>query len=1575
MNLSITSPQILASRLLAIFLVAFPLAIHAQLTGNVVIDQTSESISEDSTVTLTSLTVINGGSLTIGGGSQLTVNGNITVDGTSQIIVETKNKSARVDGEWAGEGASIRAVNVNIAAGGALHADGTGYPFQKGPGAADSYNQGGVHGGWAQGHVKEAYGNPMEPTTPGSGGGRWNGEGTSGGGAIKLTVSGVLTLNGRVSANGKTIGPSNSASAGGSLWITTNTLVGNGSLSADGGIPNPLHYAAASGGRIALYYASAVGFSNWLGLTAAASSAKAGDGTVYLKDTANNHLHVWKWTPLDGGQYEDVTVYSGGLLELAGASLLEVTESLAIQDGGVVRVKSINIDGQVDGLWKGEGSTITAKNITIEAGGHLEADGQGYLYQQGPGGAGSWNQGGTHGGAGENNPSAPYGNLFEPTTPGSGGGRWDGNGSRGGGAIKLAVSNQLTVNGRLSADGLTFGPRSSASAGGSLWITTNILRGEGSISADADAPEPANYQAGSGGRIALYYQNGSQFTNWTGITASASTGSAGDGTVYILNTQTDHLHVYRWTPLASQDYQDITIYPTGLLDLAGDSTLGVTNHFLIQGGGKLRVRCVNVDAMIDDQWLGKGSTITAANVTIQENGSIDADGQGYDFQKGPGGGTMWFQGGTHGGAGRDNSSEPYGNLFEPTAPGSGGGRWSGTGSRGGGAIKLSVSDRLEVNGSISADGRTFGARNSASAGGSLWITTDVLSGKGSISTDAGTPNPTTYGSASGGRIAIYYQNGTAFSGWDRVTSSASPGSGAENGTVFLKDTSSPAGDLFVRQRLAIDPNSDLSLSNLTVLDGGILEVGGGSTINVTGKLEIGSGGTLLARATTDDDLHPMGDGVSLFAKQLVIAAGAQLTADGQGFISGTGPGGGATWSQGAGHGGPGGGTSPGEVYGVAAEPTAVGSGGGVWSGPGNVGGGALRIVIEDLFELNGTVSANGIVHGSSSSGSSGGSIWVDTSRLQGEGTFHADGGAPNPMTYQGGGGGRIAVYFEQAKQFSGFANSSVNGGSENAEDGTCLFMQTDDGTLHAHVYHRYRSDSESMEEMDSLRIHEAALFELAGGRSLNLRGDLHLEESAILVAESIDRHSGNGRGVTIGARNVTVENGGHITADGWGYGQSQGPGGGSAFNDGASHGGSGSGPNPAPPYGDRNQPLELGSGGGIWDGPGNSGGGAILMNVGETLHLEGKISANAVHRGPRASGASGGSVWISASRITGTGSIEANGGGPQPVNYGHGAGGRVSLYVWIDQPLPNGTIEALGSGDAEDGSVETSSTIFLSAPEFSQGETLVQWFGPSNADIELYVSSAGLETPITRLKGQLFFWDTTALPDGVYELRAIVRNPATGEITGEPTTTTTVLNDVVWHTTETSDMEIWSANQVHVVGDGFSVGPGSVITVEPGSVIKMLLNTALEVKPNGAFQATGTVADPIVITSIYDDSVGGDTTHDKTTTGPTAGDWRGFDIDPFGSLSLNQFVDLRYLIQIVSGEITENSTWLGNSLVVIDEKVTVASGVTLNILPGCIIKMGDKAELVLNAGATLSANGSAAQPIVFTSLLEILRGI
>lgn len=77
----------------------------------------------------------------------------------------------------------------------------------------------------------------------------------------------------------------------------------------------------------------------------------------------------------------------------------------------------------------------------------------------------------------------------------------------------------------------------------------------------------------------------------------------------------------------------------------------------------------------------------------------------------------------------------------------------------------------------------------------------------------------------------------------------------------------------------------------------------------------------------------------------------------------------------------------------------------------------------------------------------------------------------------------------------------------------------------------------------------------------------------------------------------------------------------------------------------------------------------------------------------------------------------------------------------------------------------------------------------------------------------------------------------------------------------------------------------------------------------------------------------------------------------------------------VTGFITSNTTWTADKIYILNGKVVVNSGVTLTIEPGTIIKGAEgsgtaASALVIARGAKIDADGTAAKPIIFTSVLD-----
>ncbi|HOX55407.1 MAG TPA: hypothetical protein P5205_01285 [Candidatus Paceibacterota bacterium] len=1235
--------------------------------------------------------------------------GNLFVDSNARISWSTPGPSLMVTGD------------ATIQTGGAITADGAGFACNTGPGAGKYYTSygfaggGGGHGGFGaaggnpMAYGGSPYGSLISPGTPGSGGACYPQlrSGSAGGGAIRLSVSGILLLNGRISADGQGgLVDGSGGGSGGSIWLTAGTLAGSGTISANGGMGNGIGFVGGGGGgggRIAIEHGMAL-FFGVVTARGGSGSAAGGAGTIYTRATSQS----WGTVLVDnGGQVGTNTTLgssSSGIVDLTvqgGAVLIpfvpQTIRNLLVASGGWLRLTNYDYVMTVTG------------NATVQAGGGILADGAGHPGNAGPGAGRYYSSSGTYyigGGGGYGGYGAaggapapytaaggsPYGLPMSVVERGSGGGGFSpyAVGGSGGGVIRLNVNGVLQVDGTISAAGYPGNaPSAGGGSGGSVSLNVGTLSGTGIISANGGA---GNYLGGggSGGRIAIQY-TASTFSGLLSAYGGGGYAWGGAGTIY--------------TKAAGR--------PTGLVTLDNGGHSGANTSWGISSGtidltvlgGAIFAPANSYPPTIgtllvaSNGWLllagSSGSSAPAltiaGNATVQAGGGIIADGTGFPGGQGNGAGKYAAQqvgyassGGGHGGFGASSGgvkSAPGGIIYDllsaPLGMGSGGGTYPPylVGGAGGANIRLDVMGSLQVDGRISAGGMPGASADAGGgSGGSILLTVGALSGTGIIAADGGA-GIGLGGGGGGGRIAITYTS-TTFSG----TMSARGGGGyawGGAGTIYTKANNQSWGQLIV-------DNGGQAGTNTSWQPGGTLDltVRNGAVVSPPQGPQSFRNLVVASNAWVSLSKHTL-----FVAGDATILAGGGIVADGAGYPANQGPGaGGYRHSEygyvgsGAGHAGYGapGGTSPapagGTNYGSVTAPEDSGSGGGAYpplpfNVPGSsAGGGAIRLSVAGMLLVNGRISADGNASaGQGGGGGSGGSVWLTTGTLAGNGVISASGGAGTEVG-GGGGGGRIALYFG-ANTFSGTTTARGGGGYAWGGAGTIYAKPENQSSGHVLIdnggHYGTNTPVAFLPPFD-LTIKGGAVAQPAGS-SLVLSNLLLSDGGALTCFQS-----GTNLDVAV-LRNATIDAGSAITVVGMGYGAGIGPGAGQSTNSigsGAGYGGNGGASSARPggeTYGSAQQPVDWGSGGGLGYGApagGSEGGGTIRLTVGGILMVNGALNASG-NPGLQddSGGGSGGSIWLTAGALAGAGTIKADGGDGEVFEGGGGGGGRIAVYT------------------------------------------------------------------------------------------------------------------------------------------------------------------------------------------------------------------------------------------------------------------------------------------------------------------------
>jgi len=695
-------------------------------------------------------------------------------------------------------------------------------------------------------------------------------------------------------------------------------------------------------------------------------------------------------------------------------------------------------------------TSITATNLTVSAGatlahpswyyspdvasltlnisgaitvaGTIDVSGRGYTGNLGYPNetASSRGSGGSHiGRGGFDNGASPTGivgtakgSVKQPFELGDGGGYWPG--FQGGGRVKI-TSGSLQVDGSVRANGQD-AQNGGGAAGGSIWITTGKITGNGVIEARGSNP---GYTPGGGGAISVTYTDSSSSGSVL-TTMNTKTGNngryGGAGSVFIkgpsatfgsLTVDNGALGSTGTSELPSLGQRTVTaITPSGGLRLSGERYVApfFVGHevevFGANGVSKGIARVTSIDNgwyrfITASEWYLADGTNESGYLIWSEN-RTDSRGIG----NGPGD-NHWFPAKFVNGAWRYEDNGGFNAVFTPQA-----------------------TDRIFA--SFNANPWSF-APITCDANG---VCPAAINGIQTAEALRGSYEPdVVVDGSNGGEMAIrsvLLKDGIA----PEVKFESTTGTAI---TFAVGDTLKP----LYRFDSVSTPHGETLVSKDELRVNGITSLIGptaagqfveytqpvtGTNVLVTGNISVPSitanGLTVAAGAVLT---HPAWT-CCIPEPSLLININGPVTVTGSIDVSGRGYTGNMGYpgeyssSRGSGgsHIGIGGFDSgasptgaPGDAKGNVKHPFELGDGGGYYSG--FAGGGRLRLTSTSL-QVDGSIRANG-QDAQNGGGAAGGSIWVTTGKITGNGIIEARGSNPG---YTPGGGGAIAVEYTDA---------------------------------------------------------------------------------------------------------------------------------------------------------------------------------------------------------------------------------------------------------------------------------------------------------------------------------------------------------------------------------------------------------------------------------------------------------------------------------------------------------------------------------------------------------------------------------
>ncbi len=956
-----------------------------------------------------------GGDLTIPATSTLFSNvprsyTNVTVSGTlshsSNGTTETYKLNYTVSG------------NMTINSGASVNVGGRGYSASNGPGAGADGNEGAGGAAYAglggNGNARAGsnifYGNYLLPDNLGSGGGQPNAGGAgAGGGAIKLFVTGTLTVDGAINANGGYGSASDGyhvggGGSGGSIWLNVGTLTGTSTISANGGDTqdNDRDGGGGGAGRIAIYYTT-----NSLPLSQVTAyggkpnggdwgAQKGGAGTIFIKaaSAANGNLTLNN-NQINWYQTDNYKVRETPLADSFTIDNLTITNYSEIYYGGTVNViGTTNIDQYSYGIISGTLNTNVLNVINSSV-----------LYNQ-------------------STANITYSSL-----------NWTGG---------ILVDNGGTFNVLSAGVDLTI-PATST-------LYSNVARSYSNVTVNGDLRHSSN------GTTEVNKINYTVSGNMTinsgasinvasrGYSASNGPGAGNDGNEGAGGAAHAGLGGNGRTQAGSSISYGDYLMPENLGSGGGQPNSGGAGA----GGGAVK--------------LTVNGTLTV-NGVINADGGYGSTGDNYHVGGGGSGGSIWLNVGTltgtstisaNGGATQDDDRDGGGGgggriaiyyttnsipMSQITAYGGkpNGGDW-GTQKGGAGTIFLKATS--------ASYGDLILNNNHTN-----WYQTDNYKVRETPLSDSMTLN----------NLSILNYSEVYYSGTNTVNNAFLLDQYSYyilTGSLNTNSLAVTNSSRFYNQSTANVNYSSLNWTSGTLIDNGgvfpLLSGGGDMTIPGTSILETNTPRTYNSLTVNGTLTHSYNSSSEDYKIDLtvnnnaIISTGAVINVNGRGFAMGYGPGVGVSGNNGAGGGAHGGVGGNGQsraggtvLYGDPLAPDRLGSGGGSSSYGGNgSGGGAVKIHAKGNLTIDGNIYANGthsyVDSNHPPGGGAGGSIWLLGNNVSGTGNITANGSNTPNTSYDagGGGGGRIAIYY--VTNTSNFGTLTANGGDAlgaSAQDG------------------------------------------------------------------------------------------------------------------------------------------------------------------------------------------------------------------------------------------------------------------------------------------------------------------------------------------------------------------------------------------------------------------------------------------------------------------------------------------------------------------------------------------------------------